>query len=407
MNLVLDDGTRHLLEMIRGLGATHLRPLGLEADRAGEPLPPDHPFFAMVWRSGYGGGAVAAGEDGGGDGRPSYRHVRGCVLAEEASYWDRGVAVSLPGPGLGGPPVQLMGTPEQRERFLGVFRNREGPPLWAAFAMTEPGAGSDVARIRTRCRADGDDWVLNGTKMFSSNSKRARWVVVFATVDPALGRAGHRAFVVEAGTPGFEVIRVEKKMGVRAYETCTFVLEDCRVPAGNLLGGEAFYSERPGGPGASPEARGFKGAMASFNATRPLIAANAVGIARAAFDIARDFVREEYPRAASRRAVALERLADIRRWTERSRLLCLRAAWLLDRGESNALEASVAKMHAPPVALRAVSLAMDVLGEAGVLRDRLLEKLYRDVKVLDIVEGTQQVQRVVVARRLLGLPSEG
>jgi acyl-CoA dehydrogenase len=397
MKLELDERTRQLLDLIRGLGSSQMRPLGIEADRAKQPLPPDHPFFQMIWQSGFAGGALGVDEDkaGGGEKKRSYRNVRGCLLAEEASYWDRGVAVSLPGPGLGGPPVQLMGTDEQKEQFLGMFRNREGPPLWAAFAMTEPGAGSDVARIQTRCRKDGDSWVLSGTKMFSSNSKRASWVVVFATADPEQGRAGHRAFVVGKGTPGFEVIRVEKKMGVRAYETCTFTLDDCRVPAGNLLGGEAYYSERTG----------FKGAMAAFNATRPIIAANAVGIARAAFDTARDFVRDEYPKAGTGRALALERLVDMRRAIERSRLLCLRAAWLLDRGESNALEASIAKMHAPPVARQAVSMAMDILGEAGIRHDRLLEKLYRDVKVLDIVEGTQQVQRVIVARRLVGLPS--
>ena len=379
------------------MGAAHLRPLGIEADRRREPLPPDHPFFAMIWKSGFGGGALASDGDGRKPEGPSFRNVRACLLAEEASYWDRGVAVSLPGPGLGGPPVQLMGTPEQEARFLSMFRDREGPPRWAAFGMTEPGAGSDVARIETRCRKDGEQWVLRGTKMFSSNSKRASWVVVFATVDPALGRAGHRAFVVEQGMPGFEVIRVEKKMGVRAYETCTFSLDDCRLPMDNLLGGEHYYEER----------RGFKGAMAAFNATRPLIAANAVGVGRAAVDIARDFVRSDYPLAGARRTLALEKLVDMRRAVERSRLLCLHAAWLLDRGEPNALEASIAKLVAPPLALQAVSLAMDILGEAGVRHDRLLEKLYRDVKVLDIVEGTQQVQRMVVARRLVGLPSEG
>jgi len=398
MKLELDDRTLQLVQLIRNVGESQMRPLGMEADRAKQPLPPDHPFFQMIWQSGFAGGAVGADGDKparDGEKRSSYRNVRGCVLAEEASYWDRGVAVSLPGPGLGGPPVQLMGTNEQKERFLGVFRDHEGPPRWAAFAMTEPGAGSDVARIQTRCRKDGDSWILQGTKMFSSNSKRASWVVVFATVDPAQGRAGHRAFVVEKGTPGFEVIRVEKKMGVRAYETCTFTLDECRVPADNLLGGETYYSERTG----------FKGAMAAFNATRPIIAANAVGIARAAFDVARDFVRDEYPKSGTRRALALERLVDMRRAIERSRLLCLRAAWLLDQEESNALEASIAKMHAAPVARQAVSMAMDILGEAGIRHDRLLEKLYRDVKVLDIVEGTQQVQRVIVARRLVGLPS--
>lgn len=278
-----------------------------------------------------------------------------------------------------------------------MFADRQGPPRWAALGLTEPDAGSDVARIQTRCRKDGAGWVLRGTKMFSSNSKRASWVVVFATVDPGLGRAGHRAFVVERGTPGFEIVRVERKLGVRAYETCTFTLDDCRVPGENLLGGEDWYQET----------RGFKGAMATFTATRPAVAAHAVGIARAAFDVARDVVAGEHPRGGRCRGRALDRLADISRGIERSRLLFLRAAWLLDQGAPAAVPASMAKMHAAPVALRAVSLAMDILGEAGILRDGLLEKLYRDVKVLDIVEGTQQVQRLVVARQLVGLPSEG
>lgn len=395
MNLTIDPRTAELLGVIRELGEKHLRPLGLEADKAHEAIPPDHPFYKMIWESGYAGGAISADYSDEGDG-PAYRFARAVLLAEETAYWDRGVAISLPGPGLGGPPVQLMGTPAQRERFLAPFADRSGPPRWAAFGMTEPGAGSDVARIATRCRRDGDAWVLNGTKAFSSNSKRADWVVVFATLDPSLGRAGHRAFVVEKGTPGFEVIKVERKMGVRAYETCTFVLEDCVVSGEHLLGGEDYYGER----------QGFKGAMATFNATRPIIAANGVGVARAAFDVARDFVREEYPKHGTRRDRALERLSGIRRGIVRSRLLCLRAASVLDREGSNALEASIAKLHAPPVALRAISAAMDILGEAGMLRDHLLEKFYRDVKVLDIVEGTGQVQRVVVARRLVGLPSD-
>lgn len=398
MNLAVDDRFRQMLGALRAVGEQHMRPLGIEADRAHRAVPRDHPFYEMVWRTGVGGGALSAdvSENGGDAKAPSYRWVRACLMAEEASYWDRGVAVSLPGPGLGGPPVQLMGTPEQKERFLEPFRDREGPPRWAAFGMTEPGAGSDVARIATHCRRDGDSWVLSGTKMFSSNSRRADWVVVFATTDPAAGRAGHRAFVVEAGTPGFEVIRDERKMGVRAYETCTFVLEDAVVPAANLLGGERHYEERAG----------FKGAMQTFNATRPIVAVNGVGVARAAFDVAAAFVREEYPAQGRRRERALERLADVRRWIERSRLMCLRAAWLLDTGQPNAIEASLAKLHTAPLALRAVQTAREILGEAGVLRDRLLEKLERDVKVIDIVEGTGQVQRIVAARRLVGLPSD-
>jgi acyl-CoA dehydrogenase len=230
--------------------------------------------------------------------------------------------------------------------------------------------------------------------MFSSNAKRADWVVVIATLDPARGRDAHRAFVVERGTPGFEVTRVEDKLGVRADETCSFVLEDCRVPPDNLLGGEASYE---GGDREAP--------MDAFDATGPLVAIEAVGIARAAFDIARDVVRE-HPHGGRRRLAALERLADARSAIATARLLCLRAAWLLDRREPNALEASLAKLYAPPAGLRAVVLAMEALGEAGVRRDRIVEKLYRDVKVIDLVEGTQQAQRSTAARLLVGLPGD-
>jgi len=168
------------------------------------------------------------------------------------------------------------------------------------------------------------------------------------------------------------------------------------VPAENLLGGEAFYAGR----------RGFKGAMATFNLTRPLHAAHGVGMGRGAYDHALAFVRSDYPAHGRRRQRALERLAEIRRGLETARLICLHALWLAEQGRPNALEASYAKLFAPPVVFRAVATALDVLGEAGVRNDRMLEKLYRDVKILDIGEGTQQVQRVVVARQLLGLPRD-
>src|SRR5213595_3471539 len=222
--------------------------------------------------------------------------------------------------------------------------------------MTEPGAGSDVAAIKTAARREGDGWVLNGAKTFISNSMRADWIVVWATVDRAAGRAGHRAFVVERGTPGLEDMRYEHKMGLIAYESSSFTLRDCRVPAANLLGGERYYAERAG----------FKGAMRSFNATRPAIAAMAIGIARAAYDAARDFARSHY--ALDRPIPRYQRVRE-----------------------------KLARM--------ARKLEVEVLGDAGVTADGYVEKLYRDVKAMDIVEGTGQIQRIVIARRLVGLPN--
>jgi acyl-CoA dehydrogenase len=308
------------------------------------------------------------------------------------AYWDRGVAVSFPGPGLGEPPVLSMGTPEQKERFLARFRAPDRP-RWGSFAMTEPGAGSDVAAIRTSCRRDGDHWVLDGEKSFAANASRADWIVVWASVDPAQGRAGHRAFVVERDTPGLGDFKIEKKMGLKAYESTSFTLRGCRVPAANLLGGDDHHGKRAG----------FKGALASFNATRPMIGAMAVGIGRAALDATLAFARESGRSGDARVRERLERAA---RRLRAARLLCWRAAWLADRKQPNMVEASMAKAFAPTVALETATLGMELLGEVGARGDHLVEKLFRDVKAMDIVEGTGQIQRIVIARQLVGLPRE-
>jgi acyl-CoA dehydrogenase len=379
------------LERVRELGKRYLRPLGIEADRNRAPVPPEHPFFQLVWQMGI-GQPIGADEPAVSAAGPRTSARRGVLLAEEMSYWDRGMSVAMPGLGLGGPPLISMGTPEQKERFLAPFRDRTRPH-WAAFGMTEPGAGSDVAGIRTSAVRVGDDWVLNGAKTFISNSMRADWIVVWATVDKSLGRGGHRAFIVERGTPGLEDMRYEHKMGLIAYESSSFTLRDCRVPAANLLGGEAHYAGRAG----------FKGAMKSFNATRPAIAVMAIGIARAAYDAARDFVRASGG-ATTRTQCAREKLARMARKIEVGRMLCWRAAWMADTEQPNEVEASMAKAFCPAIAQEATSVAVDILGEAGVREDYYVEKLYRDVKAMDIVEGTGQIQRLVMARRLLGLP---
>jgi acyl-CoA dehydrogenase len=391
----LDPASRDLVAEVRNLGRRYMRPMGLEADRTGDPPPPDHELYLLCARR---GGLVdrTVGPDAGdAEPGPTWRPLRALLVAEESAYWDRGVALSLPGPGLGGAALRNAATPDQREHFLAPFADHSRAH-WGAMAMTEPGAGSDVARIRTRARRTGDGWVLSGQKMFCSNGARADWVVVWATVDPDLGRAGHRAFVVERGTPGFALLRIEHKMGSRGYETASFALDDVEVPADNLLGGEAFYEAR----------RGFKAALATYNLTRPIHAAQGVGMGRAALDLALDLVRDDFPAQGRRRARALERVADMRRGLHVARLICLHAVWLARQGRDNALEASHAKSYAPPAVYRAVTTALDIFGEAGVRRDRMIEKLYRDVKILDIGEGTQQVQRLVVARRLLGLPRD-
>jgi acyl-CoA dehydrogenase len=288
--------------------------------------------------------------------------------------------------------VLSMGSAEQKRRFLDRFRKPDRP-RWGSFAMTEPGAGSDVAAIRASARKDGDHYVIDGEKSFAANASRADWIVVWATVDPALGRGGHRAFVVERGTPGLGDFKIEKKMGLKGYESTSFTLRECRVPVANLLGGEEHYARRAG----------FKGAMASFNATRPAIAAMAVGIGRAALDETLRFAREAGRLGDPR---VRDRLERGRRKLRAARLLCWRAAWLADHSAPNMVEASLCKAVAPAVALEIATAGMEILGEVGGRGDHLVEKLFRDVKAMDIVEGTGQIQRVVMARHLVDLPRD-
>jgi acyl-CoA dehydrogenase len=391
MDFSIDAATRERLEAARDWGRREVRPVGLEADRLGRPIPVDHGYFERVIDRGEGrtrwpGPSAAVRRP------PQGATVTALLLAEEFAYWDRGVMVANPGPGLPEANVLALGTEEQKERFLGPFLEPDRP-RWACFAMTEPGAGSDAAAIRTTARRDGDSWVLSGAKCFIGNATRSDWILVQATLDSSRGRAAPRAFFVERGTPGLGGFKIEKKMGLKAYESTSFTLEDCRVPAANLLGGE----ER------SPRSGGFETAMRTFNAGRPVIAANSVGIGRAALDEALAFASE---RGRLLDVRVRDRLEAMARRLKMARLLCLRAGWLADESRPNILEASMSKALAAQVGQEATALGMELLGSVGARGDHLIEKLYRDVKAMDIVEGTGQIQRLIMARRLVELPRD-
>ncbi len=417
MTIEFSFSKKHLemREAIRGLAKNVIRPQALAWDREGG-VPEDFLRNMMLASSmgarGMMGGLGPDADDGGkedGRGKESSKessektdkkrggaNLFGVLGAEELSWGDPGLLLCLPGPGLGGPPVRASGTPEQKKRFFSIFRFDDETPLrWGAYGLTEPAAGSDVAGIRTTCRKDGAHWVLNGRKCYITNGARASWTVIFATVDAGLGRAGHRAFVVEKGTPGFGVGRIEDKMGLRASETAELVLEDCRVPEENLLGGEARYVSK----------EGFMTAMKTFDNTRPLVAAMALGIGRAAYEYTCDFVKEHYvlSRPIPRYSAIAERLARIGRSLEAARTLTWRAAWMADAGEPNAKEASMSKAMAGQAAIRACIEAIEICGaEGSIAKDhQLLEKWFRDIKVYDIFEGTGQIQRIVISKRLI------
>jgi acyl-CoA dehydrogenase len=358
-------------------------------------------FIEMMWK-----GAERerqGGTDAGTERRTLARNLLTTVMVEELCWGDAGLFLSIPGPGLGGAAVSAAGTAEQKERFLKRFK--EGGPKWGAMAITEPGCGSDSAAITTTARRDGDFWVLNGTKIFCTSGLRALeksdgFVVVWATVDKNAGRAGIKPFVVEHGTPGASVIRVENKLGIRASDTAAILLDNCRVPLDHLLGS----------PQVEPSS-GFKDVMATFDATRPIVAAMAIGVGRAALDFVRDFLKREQIEIryaiAPTRMTALERdFIEMETELDAARLLTWRAAWMLDRGLRNNLEASMAKAKAGSAVTRVTQKAVEMMGPLGYSRKYLLEKWMRDAKINDIFEGTQQINLLIVARRILGYSSK-
>ncbi|HET7580054.1 MAG TPA: acyl-CoA dehydrogenase family protein [Bacillales bacterium] len=390
----LSQQQKQIRDLVHWFAENEVRPISMEADKQ-EKVPDE--WLDKVNKMGIqlntssfsGGGGKSKSKK---DSKAEKEGNRMAVLATEEMAWgDPAIALSLPGAGLGGPPVQSSGTPEQKERFLSIFTKDQ--PRWGAYALTEPEAGSDASGIRTTAKKVDGGYVLNGQKIFITNGGRASWVVAFATVDRSLGRAGHRAFVVEKGTPGFSCTRLAHKMGLRANETAELLFEDSFVPEENLLGGEELYESS----GSKPS--GFRVAMKTFDSTRPIVASMANGIARAAYEYTVDIVRKAYPKQGRHYQAAAEILAEAEQDIEAGRLLTWEAAWKADTGKANAKEAAVCKAFSGKIALDVCSKCLELLGPVG-LDGHIVEKLYRDVKVFDIFEGTNQVQHLVTARRL-------
>lgn len=334
--------------------------------------------------------------------KPRETNLAGAVTVEEIFWGDAGIALSFPGPGLGGAAVQASGTPEQKEKFLARFSGKE--PVWAAMAITEPEAGSDTASIKTTAVLDGDEWVLNGEKIFVTSGKSSLedsdgFVVVWATVDRKAGRAGIKPFIVEHGTPGMEITKIEDKLGIRCSDTVSLSFMDCRIPKENILGSPEVVDKT--------KTEGFKKVMATFDATRPLVAAMSVGVGRAALDFMKKTLAEEGVELRyginPNRMTSLERdIMKMEADLKAARLLTWRAVWMLDNGERNDLQASMAKAKAGLAINGITQKAVELMGPLGYSREYLLEKWMRDSKINDIFEGTGQIQLLITARRVLG-----
>jgi acyl-CoA dehydrogenase len=336
--------------------------------------------------------------------QPNIANLTLIHLIEMLSWGDAGVYLCIPASALAGAAIHAVGTPEQLERFLRRFTT--GEPKWGAMAMTEPQAGSDTSNIQTTATFDPatGEWVLNGQKIFCTSGKLALeesdgLVVVWATVDKSAGRAGMKPFVVEAGTPGVIIPKVEEKLGIRASDTAQIILDNCRIPADNLLGDAEVKT------GSSTQ--GFKGAMRTFDATRPIVAASALGIGRAAFEFTRDQlakagVRMEYGKPRWKLSAVQADLLEMEAQLRAAWLLTLKATALLDARQENQLESSMCKVKAGKVVTWVTQKAVELLGPLGYSTELLVEKWLRDAKINDIYEGTGQINTLIVARLILG-----
>jgi acyl-CoA dehydrogenase len=401
MTIDLDDPTKllQLRDQAHQVAMNMLRPISRKYDAAEHAYPKELDLLAAmidgIAESGASSGAGAAGVKRDDEERkPGVRNgtnLASVMSIAEMCWGDVGLLLSLPRQGLGNSAIASVADAEQQERFAGV---------WASMAITEPGTGSDSANIRTTARLDGDEYVINGEKIYVTSGERCDAVVVWATLDRSLGRAAIKSFVVMKGTPGMEVERLEHKLGIRSSDTAAIRFVDCRVPKDNLLGS----------PDIDTSSGGFAGAMTTFDNTRPLVAAMAIGCARASLDLTRDLLERagvtiDYDRPAQVQSAAAATYLRMEADWESARLLMLQAAWMADNGKPNSLEASMAKAKAGRVGSDITLSCVELCGSIGYAEGELLEKWARDSKILDIFEGTQQIQQLIVARRVLGLTS--
>jgi acyl-CoA dehydrogenase len=327
---------------------------------------------------------------------PGERFMLQVHINEMFGWGDLGFYLCLPWPALGGTFIRVIGTDEQKTRLMEKFKSDK--PVWVCMALTESHCGSDSSAIRTRAVRDGESWILNGEKLFVTTAKMSLIesdgiLVVWATIDPSTGSKGIKPFLIEANTPGVTITKLEKKLGLKASDTAVVIFEDCRIPLENMLGGLSNT--------------GFKGAMTTFDSARPAAAAAGLGVARAVVDFLKEQlagngvkIRYGVPRHL---LTAMERdIIDMEAQLRATWLLLLKSAWLIDQQKSSTLESSMCKAKAGEIITKIAQKGIELMGSLGYSRRLLLEKWMRDGKVIDLFEGTGQINRLVIARRILG-----
>ena len=395
MNLQNPKKFKMLIDQAHESALNVLRPISRKYDKAEHSYPKELDMFAsLIDGMNDGGEGINAGAAVGKRGNADSGNKNGVNMSTvlgviEMCYGDTGLLLSMPRQGLGNSAIAAVANDEQLERFKGT---------WAAMAITEPGCGSDSAAIRTTATKDGNDYILNGEKIFVTSGERADAVVVWATLDKKLGRAAIKSFVVPKGTPGMKVERLEHKLGIKASDTAVISFIDCRVPAENLLGHAEI-----------DVAKGFAGVMETFDNTRPLVAAMAVGCAKASLErikeIFKDQLDENYRTPYLQTSHIAAQIYRMEAEWEAARLLTMKAAWMADNKKPNSREASISKAKAGRICNEITLKCVELAASVGYNEEELLEKWARDSKILDIFEGTQQIQQLIIARRELAKSS--
>jgi acyl-CoA dehydrogenase len=376
VSFALTDEQKELRALAREFAEKEIRPKAAEHDVAMR-----HPAEVIAKAHEVGLMNLHVPEDLGGLGLNAFD---GMLVGEELYWGCSGIGTSITANGLGAGPVIIAGTEEQKRTWLPPLLEE---PILCSFGLSEPEAGSDVAKLKTTAERRGDEYVLNGSKTFITNAGYAAWTVVFAKTDPAKGHRGISAFIVPMDTPGVQIETHLDKMGQRATDTSAFALTDVVVPAANRLG---------------EEGEGFKIAMKTLDFTRPGTAIGAVGVAQAAYELAVQYAKE---RVTFDVPIAMHQgvnfmIADMATEIEAARLLTWQAAWLLDQGERATLHSSFAKRFAADTAMKVTTDAVQVFGGYGYMKEYPVEKLMRDAKLFQIYEGTSQIQRLVIAKEI-------
>ncbi len=374
----LSEEQKALVDTARRFTKERIIPAAAEADR--ESRFPMH-VFKEAWEIGL-VNACCPAEYGG----PGMGEIENALITEELAYGCTGIQTSITANVLALTPIRLGGSEEQKKKYFGMLTSE---PIMASYATSEPDAGSDVAGLKTRFEKHGDDYVLNGQKCWITNASYARFYVIFATASPEKRHKGIAAFIVDRDTSGLRVGKKEDKLGQRASDTAQVFLEDVKVPKQNLL---------------APEGHGFKLAMETFNQTRPDIAAGATGLMRRCLDECVAYAKERKTFGAPIASHQLVQwmIAEMGIRAEATRLLYLKAAWNLDSGVRDPIVSSFAKGFGADAAMQTAVDAVQVFGGNGYVKEYPVEKLMRDAKVLQIYEGTSQIQRIVIAKQLLG-----